>query len=116
MKLDINLRKQTTADNLPNEPKDKMLAGEIRRSNVDNRAADSFSGGDNDVVVLGDLKGVQRFPRLRFIQHARIDRVGNRVVDQLGEDQTVFALIKELHSIGGDGVSLGDIWIVFDDL
>lgn len=118
MKLDIDLREQATADNLPDEPEDKMLAAlsEIRGSNVDHGTANALCRGNDNIVVLGDLEGIQRFPRLRFIQDTGINGVGHRVVDKFREDQTVFAFVEELHSVGGDRIDVADIGIVFDDL
>jgi hypothetical protein len=118
MELDIDLSQKTPSDDLPNEPKDKMLAAlrDIRRSDVDHRASDTLGGSNNNVVVLGDLESVQSFSWLWFVEDTRINCVGDGVIDEFTKDQSILALIEKLHGISWDRITTSNIWIIFDHL
>ena len=77
MKLDVDLSKQATPNDLPNESQDKMLSalGKIGGSNVNHGAANTLGRGNNDVVVLGNLEGIEWLARLWLVEDSRIDRI-----------------------------------------
>lgn len=95
MVLDVNLAEQSPPDDLPDQPKDEVFGPvrNVRRANVDDRAPDSLGRGDDNVVVLGDLERVERLGLAlghgRLVENSLVDRVRNRVVDELAQDQTV---------------------------
>jgi hypothetical protein len=109
VQLDVDLAEQPAPNDLPDQAVDQVLAalGQVRRANVDNRAADALGGGNDDIVVLGHLEVVQAFgegrrdadgrdPFVAFpararglVEDALVDGVGDRVVDELGEDEAV---------------------------
>ncbi len=74
----------------------------VPTTNVDDRTADALCGVDDNVVVLRVMKRVQRLDFLaRLVHDSLINGVGNAVVDQLSEDQSVLALVKHLERIRG---------------
>lgn len=94
--FDANLRQETPPNDLPDETEDEVLrtVSDVLRSDVDDRASDTLGRGDNDVVVLRDLEGVERL-RLplgdrRLVKDTLVDRVRDRVVDELAENETVY--------------------------
>lgn len=105
MKLDIDLSEKSTTNNLPDQAQDQVLTAlsDISRADVHNGAPNSLCGGDNDVVVFGDLERVERFARGGLVEDTVIDRFWYGVVDEFTEDQTVSAFVEELHGICGDG-------------
>lgn len=58
VETDIDLRQETSLDDLPDKAKNQMLASihNILRSNVDNAASNSLGRVDGDIVVLNDLE------------------------------------------------------------
>lgn len=70
---------------------------DIRRADVNHGAANSLGTGDYDVVVLGDLEGVQGFTRGGLVEHTDVNCVRDGVVDEFTENEAILALIKELH-------------------
>jgi len=118
MQLDVDLGEKTPSNDLPDETKDQMLATlcKVRRPNVDHGTADTLGRSDDDIVVFGDLESIKWFFGGRFVEHARIDSIGDGIVDQLAQDETVLALVEKLHRIGWDGVSVPNVWIIFNDL
>ena len=68
-----------------------MLAhfNDITGANVDDGAADSLCGIDDDVIVLGHMESVKRLLILRTIKNTLVDSVGNAVVNEFGEDKAV---------------------------
>lgn len=114
--LDINLVEKTFANDLPNEAKDEVLPAlnEVRSANVYDRKTERLRGRDDEVVVLGLLEGVDGFgagggcgrggeggrsATVRFrrglVEHALVDRIGYRVVDELREDETVCLMFEQ---------------------
>lgn len=90
--LDVNLGQKTTTNDLPDETQDEVLTAllNVARANVDNGTSDTLGRGNNNVVVLRHLERVQLLLlRSRLVQDTLVDRLGHRVVDQLGKDQTV---------------------------
>jgi hypothetical protein len=63
------------------------------RTDVDDGASDTLGRSDDNVVVFGHLERIERF-RLAgldggFVEYTLIDRLGDRVVDQFTQNQTV---------------------------
>jgi hypothetical protein len=96
MQFDINLREQAFPDDLPNQTQNEMFSAfsQIRRADVDDGTANGLSGGDDDVVIFCDLECVKGFALGWFVKDSSIDRVGDRVVNQFGEDEAVTAFVK----------------------
>lgn len=63
----------------------------IGGTDVDDGTTDGFGRGDDDVVVFGDLKGVEGAFRGGLVEDSFVDGVGDRVVDEFAEDETVCA-------------------------
>ena len=104
MDLNINLRQETTTNNLPNETEDQVLSplNDIRGADVDHRASNVFRRCDNNVVVLCHLESVQRLLRSGLVQYTSINRVWYGVVDQPTEDETISDFVEQLHGVCGD--------------
>ena len=92
MNFDIDLAQKTSPNDLPNEAQDQVFPSlrDILRTNVDDRTSDTLGRGDDDVVVLSDLEGVEFTLRGGFVENSVIDRVRHRVVDKFTQDQPVF--------------------------
>ena len=118
VELDIDLSKQSAADDLPDEAENKVLSSlrDICRTNVDDGAADGLCRRNDDVVVFGHLESVEWLLCCRFVQDTGIDGIGYGVVDEFTQDKTISALIKELHGVGRDGQPVTNIRIAFQDL
>jgi hypothetical protein len=93
MMLDIDLAQQSSSDDLPNQTQDQVFPslGNILRADVDDGASDTFGRGDDDIVVLGDLEGVEFAFRGGLVEDSVVDRVRDRVVDEFTKDQSVCA-------------------------
>lgn len=114
VQLDINLSKQTAADNLPDQPEEQVLANlnDILAANVDYRATNTFCRVDNNVVVLGHVERIQLLDlRARLVQNPLINCVGNTVVNQFRQDQPVLALIEHFEGIRGEGKHMANIGV-----
>ena len=88
----------------------------VNGSDVDYRASNSLCRQDDNIVVFGHLEVVQGLARGRFVQDTVVDCLGHRVIDELGEDEAVPALIKKLHGICGNRQTMGNVGIAFKDL
>lgn len=74
---------------------------DIAAADIDNRASNTLCGVDNDVVVLGHMKVVQGLNLLSNLVHnPLVDCIRNAIVDELGEHETVTALVEHLEGIG----------------
>lgn len=103
VKLDVNLPQESATDNLPDETEDEMFSdlNDISSANVDDGATNSLCGLNDNVVVLAHLEGVEIFGLFaRYVENSFVDCVGDAVVDELGQHQTILALVKHLKSIG----------------
>lgn len=105
MKLNVDLCKQSATDDLPDQAEYKMFTAfsDITGSNVDDRAANSLGGCDDNIVVFGHLESIKGFPRSSFVEDTGINRFGDGVVDELAKNQTISALIEQLHGVGRNG-------------
>ena len=114
MKLDIDLAKQTPADNLPDEAEDEMLPhfDNVAAANVDHREADTLGGLDNDVVVLRHLEVVEvlGLPPGN-VEDTLVNGIRYAVVDELRQDQAVLAIVEHLKSVGGEGEAAPDVGV-----
>ena len=118
VQLDINLAKQTSPDDLPDQTQNQVLAhlDDISTTNVDNGTPNTLRRLNNDVVVLGEVEVVQRLDLLaRLVQNTLIDCVWYAVVDQLGQHKTVLALVEHLESVGGEGQAVADVWVASEN-
>ncbi|KAI3476329.1 hypothetical protein L1887_62093 [Cichorium endivia] len=111
--LEVDLAEEAAADDLPYEAEDEVLLAvdDVLRADVDDGASDGLGGGDDDVVVLGHLECVGRLAGLAKVEDALVDRVWDRVVDELAEDEAVAALVEELEGVGGDGEACADVGV-----
>lgn len=89
---------------------------EIRRSDVYDGTADCFGRGDDDIIVFRNLERVQLFAGLGFVENAEVNRIWDGVVDEFAENETVFAVVEELHGVGGDGEARADVGVVLQYL
>lgn len=103
VQLDVNLAQQSTANNLPDQAQNQMLPDldDVASADVHNRAADTLGGFDDNVVVLTHMESIEIF-RLSAgdVEDTLIDGVRYTVVDELGENQTILALVEHLKGIG----------------
>lgn len=111
---DIDLAEKTSADNLPDQTKNQVLLDldDVARANVDNRTADTLCRLNDDVVVLSHVEGVECLDLLAdSVQDTLIDCVGYTVVDELGQYETVLALVEHLKGIGGERQLVANVGI-----
>lgn len=114
MQLDVNLAQKTTANDLPDQTKDKMLANldDVASTNVDDGATDTLGRLDDDVVVLAHLESIQVFSLLSgHVHNSLVDGVGYAVVDELGQYQAILALVEHLEGVGREGQSRADVGV-----
>lgn len=88
----------------------------IGRANIDDGASDTLGRCDHDVVVLRHLESIQRFARAWLVQYTRIDGVGDGIVDQFAEDETILTFIEELHGCCRDWEKDPDVGVIFNHL
>ena len=89
---------------------------EVTRSNINDGAANTTSGSDNDVVVFSNLESVKRFASGRFVKNSSINGIRNRVVNKFTKNKTITTFVEDLHSISRNGQTSADIGIAFEDL
>ena len=134
--LDVNLAQETTPDDLPDQPEDQVFPSfrDVLRTDVDDGASDTLGRRDDDVVVFGDLKGVEFALRGGLVENPIVNGVGHRIVDQFTQDQTVCssarlsagpstdayrawsdwrtsAFVEQLHGVGGDWQQVPNIGV-----
>ena len=86
MKLDINLSKQASSYNLPDQAKNQMLSNlnNVAATNVYDRTPNGLGRVDDYIVVLSHVESIDLLDFLaRYIQDTLIDGIGDAVVDQL---------------------------------
>ena len=95
--MQVDLGKQTDANNLPQQTQHKVLCAcnHVLRANVDDVAADGSRRVEGQRLVLGNQEGVE------FLQvdGAGVDRVGHGRVDQLAQHNAV--LDRREQRLGG---------------
>ena len=114
VQLDIDLAEQTSPDDLPDQTQNQVLThlDDITTANVDDGTPNALGRLDNNVVVLGEVEIVQLLDLLaRLVQDTLVDCVGHAVVDELGQHETVLALVEHLEGIGGEGQAVADVRI-----
>lgn len=95
-----------------------MLADldDVTAADVYDRAADTLGRLDDDVVVLGHLECVEGLGLLAgHVENSLVDGVGDAVVDELRQDQAVFAVVEHLEGIGREGQATANIGIAGQD-
>ena len=105
MQLDIDFAQQSSADDLPDQAKNQVLPhlNNVAAANVDHGAPDTFRRLNDNVVVLRHLEGVERLGLpASHVQHTLVDGVGHAVVDELGQNEAVLALVEHLERVGGE--------------
>lgn len=118
VQLDIDLTEKTTTDDLPDKAKDQVLADldDVASTNVNDGAADTLGGLDNDVVVLAHLESIEVLCLLSgHVHDSLVDGVGHAVVDELGKDETVLALVEHLESVSGEGQPRANVRVTGED-
>lgn len=100
VELDINLAQKSAPDNLPDETENQVLTAlnDIAGANIDDGTADGLCGIDDNVVVFGHVEVVELLGAGGgTIEDTLVDRVGDGIVDELCEDEAIFALVKHLQ-------------------
>lgn len=118
VELNIDLAQQTTANDLPDQTQNQVLAdlNDIPATNVHHRAANTLGRVDHNVVVLGHVESVQLLDLLAsLVQDTLINSIRYAVIDQLGQDQTVLALVEHLEGISREGQQVANIGIAGQD-
>lgn len=95
MMLDVNLAQQAPPNHLPDQAQDQVLSTllQVGRTDIDDRQSDTFGGRNDNVVVFRHLECVQGFGlRFGLVEDALVDCFGDRVVDELGQEETVCTL------------------------
>lgn len=83
---------------------------DIRAPNVDDGAANTLCRLDNNVVVFCHLERVEGLGLLAgHVQYTLIDGIGNAVVDELGQNQTILALVEHLEGVGRERQAAADV-------
>lgn len=118
MEFDVDLAQETPADDLPNEAKNKVFANldDIATSDVHNRTTNTFGRVDNDVVIFSHVKSIKLldlFPGL--VQDTLINSIGNAIVDQLRQYQSIFAFIEHFEGVCWERQKMANIWIASKD-
>ena len=106
MEFDVDLAQETSPNDLPDEPQNEMLADfdDIATSNIDDGAANPLGRVDDDVIILGHVKSIQNLDLFAgLIQDTLVDRIGDTVIDQLGQNQAIFALVEHFKGVGRKG-------------
>lgn len=118
VQLDVDLAQQAATNDLPDQAENEMLPNldNISTSNVHDGTANAFGRIDDDVIILGHVESIQLLDLLSgLVQNTFIDGVRHAVVDQLGEDQAVLALIEHLERVGGEGQEVSNVRIAGQD-
>ena len=118
VELNVDFAQQTTANNLPDQSEYQVLAdlNDISRSNVHDRTTDTLGGLNDDVVVLSVVESVQSLDLLSWsVQHTLIDGIWHGVVDQLGENKSVLAVVEHLEGVGWEWEQVPNIWVACED-
>lgn len=103
MQLNINLAQETSPDDLPNQTQNQVFLDldDVSTANVHHRATNTLCRLNYDVVVLGHVEGVQSLDLLAdSVEDTFVDGVRYAVVDELGQDQTVLAVVEHLKGVG----------------
>ncbi|KAH3661835.1 hypothetical protein OGAPHI_006013 [Ogataea philodendri] len=101
MELDIDLAQQTSSDNLPNQTQNQVFFSfnNIFRMDVDNHTSNGLGRVQHHVGILQHREVVQLLALLRDVQNSGVNCVWNRIVNQLGKNQSVCALVENLERI-----------------
>lgn len=105
VEFDVNLAQKTPPDDLPDQSQNQMFSNldDISTANVDNGTADALCRLDDNVVVLRHVEGIERLDLLSGLVHdTLVDGVGHTVVDELGQDEAVLALVEHFKGVEGE--------------
>lgn len=62
------------------------------------------------------MEGIEALDLLsRPVQNSLVDGVGDTVVDELGEDETVLTLVEHLKGIGREGQAIANVGVASQD-
>ena len=114
MQLDIDLAQETSPDDLPDQTQNQVFLDlyNVSTANVHHRATNTLCRLNHDVVVLCHVEGVQCLDLLAdSVQDTLVDGVRYAVVDELGQDQTVLAVVKHLKGVGIERQQVADIGV-----
>jgi hypothetical protein len=112
VQLDIDLAEQTSPDDLPDQTQNQVLThlDDITTANVDDGTPNTLGRLDNNVVILSKVEIVQLLDLLaRLVQDTLVDCVRHAVVDELGQHETILALVEHLEGVGGEGQAVADV-------
>jgi hypothetical protein len=112
VQLDIDLAEQTSPDDLPDQTQNQVLThlDDITTANVDDGTPNTLGRLDNNVVILSKVEIVQLLDLLaRLVQDTLVDCVWHAVVDELGQHETILALVEHLEGVSGEGQTVADV-------
>lgn len=118
MQFDVNLSKESSADDLPDQTKNEMLPdfNNIAAPDVYYRTSDTFCGIDDYVVVFSHMERIQLLDLLsRPVQHTLVNGVWNAVVDEFGQNQSVFTLVEHLEGVSRERKKVPDVRVTRKD-
>ena len=114
MQLDIDLAQETSPDDLPNQTQNQVFLDldNVSTANVHHRATNTLCRLNHDVVVFCHVEGVQCLDLLAdSVEDTLVDGVRYAVVDELGQDQTVLAVVEHLEGVGVERQQVADIGV-----
>lgn len=83
---------------------------DVATAYINHGTPDTLCGVDDDVIVLGHVKCVQRFDFLpRPVQYTLINRIRHAVIYELCQHQPVSAVVKHLEGVGRERQAVSDI-------
>jgi hypothetical protein len=118
VQFNVDLSQETSPDDLPYQTQDQMLSNldNVSTANVDNGATDTLGRLNDNVVVLCKVEVVQLLDLpARLIQHTLVNGVWDTVIDELGQNETVLALIEHLKGVGGEWQAVANIGVASKD-
>lgn len=118
VQLDVDLAEQTSPDDLPDQTQNQVLAhlDDVSTANVDDRTPNTLGRLNDNVVVLGEVEVVQLLDLpAGLVQDTLVDCVGHAVVDELGQHETVLALVEHLKGVGGEGQAVANVRVAGED-
>lgn len=112
VEFDVDFTQKTASNDLPDETEDEMLTdlNDVSSTNIDDGTANTLGGFNDKVVVLGHLKRIESLGlAASYVEDSFVNGVRHTIVDQLGQDQAILALVEHLEGIGGEGKPAANI-------